>query len=124
MQVKKNTDHDKLVAGAEAEALAAAFLRRQGLRIVERNWRVRGGEIDLICSDQGTLVFVEVRLRKHAGFGGAAASITAGKRRRIILAARHFLAGKRECACRFDAVLLDGLSEANIEWIKNAFDAT
>lgn len=111
------------LAGASAEALAEAFLQRQGLRILERNWRVRGGEIDLICDDRGSLVFVEVRLRQNKDFGGAGASITSTKQRRLILAARHYLAGKRERPCRFDAVLLDGLTEANIEWIRNAFEA-
>ncbi len=84
---------------------------------------VRGGEIDLICRDGKTLVFVEVRLRSRSDFGGAGASITVTKRRRIILAARHYLAGKPECDCRFDCVLLDGLDEERIEWIKNAFSA-
>lgn len=116
MQVKKQV-------GDAAEELAARFLTRQGLRVLERNWRVRGGEIDLICEDRGCLVFVEVRLRAGSGFGGAGASITPTKQRRIILAARHFLAGRREQPCRFDAVLLDGLSEAQLEWIRNAFEA-
>jgi len=116
MQVKKQT-------GDAAEALAASFHARQGLRVLERNWRVRGGEIDLICADNGCLVFVEVRLRSNSQFGGAGASITTAKQRRIVLAARHYLAGKREQPCRFDAVLLDGLSEARLEWIKNAFAA-
>ena len=123
MQAKQPDAEDRLAAGASAEDLAAAFLARQGLRIVERNWRVRGGEIDLICEDRGSLVFVEVRLRRRSDLGGAGASITHAKQRRLILAARHYLAGKRERACRFDAVLLDGLEIANIEWIKNAFDA-
>ena len=91
--------------------------------MLERNWRVRGGEIDLICDDRGSLVFVEVRLRRHAEFGGAAASITVTKQRRVILAARHYLAGKREQPCRFDAVLLSELCEDSIEWIRNAFEA-
>ena len=117
MQVKKQT-------GDAAEALAASFLTRQGLRVLERNWRVRGGEIDLICADHGCLVFVEVRLRANNHFGGAGASITTAKQRRIVLAARHYLAGKREQPCRFDAVLLDGLSETRLEWIRNAFEAT
>lgn len=110
-----------LAHGALAEQLAADFLIRQGLRIVVRNWRVRGGEIDLICHDGDHLVFVEVRLRGQSGFGGAAASITPAKQRRIILAARHYLAGRREQPCRFDAVLLDGLEPGRIEWIRDAF---
>ena len=108
-------------AGSDAEEQAAEHLVRHGLKILARNYRCRGGEIDLVCRDGATLVFVEVRLRTHHGYGGAAASITPAKRRRITLAANHYLAGKSLPACRFDAVLFDG---ATIDWIKNAFDAT
>jgi len=108
-------------SGALAEALAADYLRLRGLRLIERNYRCRLGEIDLIANDGPVLVFVEVRLRHKADFGGAAASITAAKRQRIIRAARHYLAGKPEPACRFDVVLLDALAADRIEWIKNAF---
>lgn len=107
-------------SGAHAEERAARFLVTHGLKVLERNYQCRGGEIDLICQDAAMLVFVEVRLRKHRDFGGAAASITPAKQRRIALAARHYLAGKPLPACRFDAVLLDGES---IDWIRNAFDA-
>ncbi|MGE5472363.1 MAG: YraN family protein [Bacteroidota bacterium] len=106
--------------GREAETLAARYLAAHGLRLIERNFRVRGGEIDLICRDGRTLVFVEVRFRSRPDFGGAAASITATKRRRLILAARHYLAGKADGDCRFDCVLLDG---EHLEWIRNAFAA-
>jgi len=123
MQVKKQPAVARRDSGDRAEALAATFLEARGLRVLERNWRVRGGEIDLICDDRGSLVFVEVRLRRHAEFGGAAASITVTKQRRVILAARHYLAGKREQPCRFDAVLLSELCEDSIEWIRNAFEA-
>lgn len=107
-------------AGARAEEQAARFLAARGLTILARNYRCRGGEIDLVCRDGACLVFVEVRLRSGRSFGGAAASITPAKQRRIVLAANHYLAGKSWPACRFDAVLLDGES---IEWIRNAFDA-
>jgi len=110
-------------AGAAAEAIAAAYLTRQGLRVLERNWRMRGGEIDLICSDGEMLVFVEVRLRTRADYGGAAASITVAKQRRLILAARHYLSGRPEAPCRFDAVLLDRVHQAGLVWIKDAFTA-
>ena len=108
-------------AGSDAEELAARHLARQGLQVIERNYRCRGGEIDLVCRDGATLVFVEVRLRFSRSFGGAAASITPAKQQRLIRAAGHYLAGKPMPACRFDAVLLDG---QNIEWIRNAFDAS
>jgi putative endonuclease len=109
--------------GNEAEVLAAAYLEHHGLTVIERNFRVRGGEVDLICRDGKVLVFVEVRLRSSSRFGGAAASITAEKQRRVVLAARHYLAGKPHPACRFDCVLLDALDPARIEWLKNAFEA-
>ena len=108
--------------GKLAEELAARFLEKRGLAVLARNVRCRGGELDLVCRDEQTLVFVEVRLRRSEAFGGAAASITATKQRRVILAARHYLAthGKSECACRFDCVLLDG---ENIDWLRDAFAA-
>lgn len=108
--------------GAEAEQLAATFLQRQGLKLVETNYRCRFGEIDLICHDRNTLVFVEVRLRGNDTFGGAAASITARKQHKLVLAARHYLQRLRAApACRFDVVLLRGLRDNDIEWIRNAF---
>jgi putative endonuclease len=105
--------------GAAAEALAASYLSARGLTIVHRNYRCRGGEIDLIARDGEILVFVEVRLRRNRAFGTAAESITAAKRRRLRLAARHYLARLgHEPPCRFDAVLLDALETANIEWLR------
>ncbi|MGH8799565.1 MAG: YraN family protein [Casimicrobiaceae bacterium] len=111
--------------GAAAEALAAEFLQVCGLAIVERNYRCRGGEIDLIARDGDTLVFVEVRLRSSAAFGGAAASITAAKRRRLALAAAHYLArlNREPPPCRFDAILLATLDPGRIEWLVD-IDAT
>ncbi len=105
--------------GAAAEALAATFLAAQGLAIVGRNYRCRGGEIDIIARDGRTLVFVEVRMRRNRAFGGAAESITATKRRRLRLAASHYLARLRsEPPCRFDAILLDALASERIEWLR------
>jgi putative endonuclease len=107
-----------LPRGDIAEALAADFLASQGLVIVERKYRCRGGEIDLVVRDGSTLVFVEVRLRTSNAFGGARASITAAKRNKLKFAARHYLAGlTREPTCRFDAILLDALDAARIEWL-------
>jgi len=104
--------------GAAAEALAAEFLQSRGLAVIKRNYRCRGGEIDLIARDGATLVFVEVRLRSSNAFGGALASITAAKRRRLRFAAGLFLSSlAREPQCRFDAVLLDALDMARIEWL-------
>ena len=109
--------------GQDAENQAAQFLVRQGLSLVERNYRCRGGEIDLVCRDGATLVFVEVRLRSDPRFGGAAASVTVAKQGRIALAAQHYLAAHRlhDAPCRFDCVLIDG--EAPPEWLRDAFQA-
>ena len=107
--------------GRHAENLAALFLQQQGLKLVARNYRCRFGEIDLIARDGKTLVFVEVRMRTSDQFGGAAASITAGKRHKLLRTARHYLAGAtRTPACRFDALLVNG-ADNSVEWLKNAF---
>lgn len=108
------------LAGRAAEDLAARYLEGQGLAIVERNWRCRAGEIDLVARDGATLVFVEVRLRTSAAFGGAPASIDAHKQRRILAAARQYLGG-RDVPCRCDVIVLDRLDPARIEWIRDAF---
>jgi putative endonuclease len=103
--------------GARAEALAAAYLERQGLAIVARNFRTRLGEIDVIARDGPVLVFVEVRMRRSARFGGAAESITATKQARLVAAANVYLARLgREPPCRFDAILMRSLDPDTIEW--------
>ena len=104
-----------------AEELCADLLRRAGLRILARNWRCRLGEIDLVAEESGTLVFAEVRLRSSGSYGGAAESITAAKRARLLAAARLYLAGRAPAPCRFDVLLLDALSPARVQWIRNAF---
>jgi len=108
-------------SGSLAEALAADFLQARGLRLLARNYRCRLGEIDLVLADGPTLVFAEVRLRRNRDYGGAAESIGAAKRQRILRAARHYLSGRPERPCRFDAILLDALDPDHIEWIKDAF---
>jgi len=112
-------------AGVRAEELCAELLARAGLRVLARNWRCRLGEIDLIAEERGTLVFAEVRLRRDRRFGGAAESITAAKRSRLIAAARLYLSlargARAEPACRFDVLLLDALEGGRIRWIRNAF---
>jgi putative endonuclease len=108
--------------GVAAETLAASFLLSRGLVIAQRNYHCRFGEIDLIARDGTTLVFVEVRQRRSERYGGAAESITAAKRARLVAAARHYLARHGQVpACRFDVVLIRG-AEPCIEWIRNAFD--
>lgn len=109
--------------GAEAEDEAARFLALRGLEVVARNYRTRLGEIDLVARDGETLVFVEVRARSWAAFGGAAGSVDAAKRRRIVAAARHFLARLgAEPPCRFDVLTLQGPKGAPA-WIRGAFGA-
>jgi putative endonuclease len=110
----------RAIAGERAESLAAEFLAAQGITILERNFRRRCGEIDLIARDGDTLVFIEVRLRTRGDFGGAAASITARKRARIAAAAGLYLARlARTPPCRFDAVLLDAIDPERIEWLRD-----
>jgi putative endonuclease len=110
-------------AGARAEALASEFLVRNGLVPVARNYRTRHGEIDLIMRERAVLVFIEVRLRTHRAFGGAAASITATKRERLIAAAGIYLSTlQREPACRFDALLFDGLDPVRITWVRDILE--
>ena len=106
--------------GAQAEDQALEFLRARGLRLRDRNFRCRLGEIDLIMDDAGTLVFIEVRARSSQAFGGAAESITARKRSRLLAAARFYMAGAAPLpACRFDAVLIGPGDK--LEWLRDAF---
>jgi putative endonuclease len=105
--------------GAHAEDQALRFLLGHGLRLKQRNYTCRLGEIDLILLDGATLVFVEVRMRNSRSFGGAAESITARKRARLLAAARHYLSRQHTIpACRFDAVLIE--RGGTPEWIKDA----
>lgn len=118
--------------GDAAEARALAWLQARGLVLVERNYRVargphaRGGEIDLILRERdGTLVFCEVRARRGAAQGGAAASVGAAKRQRLLYAAQHYL--QRYVSpprCRFDVVAIDGdATSGRLDWLRGAFDA-
>ena len=114
--------------GDAAEDRALAHLCAQGLKLVTRNYRIArgpraaGGEIDLIMRDpQGVLVFVEVRTRRDARFGGAAASIGATKRARLVRAAGFYLMRlPSPPPCRFDVVTVE---DGRLEWIQAAFDA-
>jgi len=111
-------------SGAQAESWAAHHLQQKGLKLIAQNYRGRFGEIDLIMQDGDVLVFVEVRLRSNADFGGAAASVDARKQQRIIRTAHQYLASlARMPPCRFDVMLMDDVHGMNAQWLKNAFDA-
>ena len=117
-------EHNRQQLGIAAEDRAAQFLIDAGLEVLQRNYRCRMGELDLIARHGNTLVIAEVRMRSSARFGGAAASITWNKRRRIVRTTRHLLTRYpwlQKCAVRFDAVLIAG--DGAVEWIKGAFDA-
>jgi putative endonuclease len=112
--------------GDAAEDQVLLYLQQAGLRLVQRNYRTPGrggGEIDLIMREaDGTLAFVEVRLRASTRHGGAAASVSAVKQRRIIFAARYFLMRLSSLPpCRFDVATVEG---GSVTWIRGAFDAS
>ncbi|MGE7990634.1 YraN family protein [Pseudomonas sp. NPDC089554] len=114
-------------AGQAAEEQALEHLRGQGLQLLARNWRCKGGELDLVMLDTDTVVFVEVRYRLHADFGGALGSIDERKQKRLVLAASLFLQKEARWAdypCRFDVVALQGSQHAGrpFQWLKNAFE--
>lgn len=116
-----------LARGLAVEGAVERFLQARGLRTVARNFRCRGGEIDLVMREGETLAFVEVRYRANGARVAPLESITAGKQRRIVLTAQHFLQRYPEHAqapCRFDAVAVEGTPDApRIDWIKGAFSA-
>lgn len=106
------------LAGQAGEDRALDYLAGQGLTLVERNFRCKAGEIDLVMNDRGALVFVEVRRRDSRDFGGAVASVTPAKQRRMVRAARLYLLRFRQLPpCRFDVVAIDG---HGLNWLKNA----
>lgn len=107
--------------GARAEDRALACLLQSGLTLLERNAASALGELDLVMRDGATVVFVEVRARADARYGGAAASVTPAKQRRLRRIAQQWLqarAGGRWPPCRFDVVAIDG---GRIDWIRDAF---
>lgn len=120
----KQTSYGK---GITAENIACEYLARQGLTLLARNYRSRRGEIDLIMRDRDVVVFIEVRSRKHNRTMNVIESINPQKCERIILTSQQYLQSSkvfRDSICRFDIVLVTGqLDRAEIEWIKNAFEA-
>lgn len=118
---------DRRARGAAVESAAQAYLIAAGLRDVAANAHSRFGELDLVMLDGATLVFIEVRYRRDARYGGGAASIDAGKRRKLVRAAQMFLAANpihAERACRFDVLEADGDADApRLNWLRDAFRA-
>lgn len=113
-------------AGDAAEDAACARLEAAGCRILARNVRYREGEIDIVADDGGTLVFVEVRMRRSDSFGGADGSVDAFKQRKLVRAAKHFLLQRAAGAagpppCRFDVITAD--PDGVRDWIRDAFSA-
>ena len=115
--------------GSDAEAFACQYLSEQGLKILAQNYRIRQGEIDIIAQEHEMLVFIEVRMRKHHSFGGAAQSIDARKQQRLIKTAQHYLmkTGLTDAQpCRFDAICLSPAPSSQqdsftTDWIRDAF---
>ncbi|MEH6358225.1 MAG: YraN family protein [Pseudomonadales bacterium] len=116
--------------GKQAEHEALNFLKQQGLKLLDKNYHCRQGEIDLVMQDEQTLVFIEVRYRKSAHFGSSAESVTNSKQRKIIHTAEHYLCNKVKTAipaCRFDVVAIYPSASAQnslqFDWIKHAFQS-
>jgi putative endonuclease len=119
----------RLQTGSASEGLAVEYLHAQGLVVLARNVRCRAGELDLVCLDGDVLAIVEVRQRAKIDFGGALASVTWRKQRKLIRATQFFLqrqAGWRSHVMRFDVLAVEGVPGGahRIVWIKDAFRAT
>lgn len=115
--------HNKSAKGQEIEQLACAYLQARGLVLIEKNYRCRRGEIDLVMRQSDTLVFVEVRYRKNQDFGGAKESITPSKQAKLQTTALHYMQlHQHNTNARFDVIAVTGAGTLdNIEWIQNAF---
>lgn len=115
------------ITGKSAERLARSWLEQQGLSLIAENYRCPPGEIDLIMHDATHCVFIEVRSRNSPRYGGALASITPAKQRRIIRAADYFLQNQpvySDMPCRFDVIGFQGEAKVtNLDWIRDAFHA-
>lgn len=119
------TNAEHLLAGKCAEEHACDYLIKNGLKLREKNFRCRLGEIDLIMQDKVFLVFIEVRFRQNQKFGNAIETVVAAKQRRIINSAHYYLQKKRlydQIPCRFDVIALTKIKETfDTNWIQNAF---
>jgi putative endonuclease len=110
--------------GAEAEDRALVFLQGRGLKLIERNWRCKSGELDLVMHEGDTVVVCEVRSRSREDYGDASETVDARKRGKLIRATSLWQARRpqwAEAPLRFDVVTLD--RDGNIAWLQEAFDA-
>lgn len=110
--------------GDAGEQLALNYLEKNGLKLITRNFRQRGGEIDLIMQDEKVLVFIEVRRRQSEQFGSAIESVTYQKQQRIIQTAQYYIQQNNRSypSYRFDVIGISPVSnEFNINWVKDAF---
>ena len=117
---------ERLALGKKGEEIAAAFLKKSGYRIKERNYRSPLGEIDIIATEKKTIVFVEVKTRSSTFFGHPSHAVGKHKQRQLIKTALYYLAEKRleRNPARFDVVsIIHSGNETTTELIKNAFDA-
>ncbi|MEZ5451829.1 MAG: YraN family protein [Thiothrix sp.] len=120
MDSKPTAPH--LQRGISTEQLACEHLQASGLKLLQQNYRLKIGEIDLIMLDGRTIVFVEVRYRKNNRYGGALHSIDPRKQARIIRTAQHYLQYRApDAQARFDVVAVEGSN--HIHWIRNAFES-
>ena len=118
----KGKSLNKREVGTQKELQAMRYLEKQGMKILQRNFRCHMGEIDLIARDGEETVFVEVKLRHDADFSRAADAVTPAKRERLKKTALFYFAQQGECPARFDVVeIYDKGSPARIHWIRNAF---
>jgi putative endonuclease len=110
--------------GREGEDLAARFLKKQGYRILERNFSTRSGEIDLIALHDGAVVFVEVKTRTSNAFGAPELAVNPRKQRRMVKAALAYIKQRKlhQVPCRFDVVAITASAEQKVEHIRNAFE--
>ncbi len=110
--------------GREGEDRAAQYLSRRGYRILERNYRTKSGEIDLIALHEGAVVFVEVKTRTSGAFGAPELAVNSRKQRSMISTALVYIKQKRihQMPCRFDVVAINTANEREIELIQNAFE--
>ena len=132
---QNHCDQPSYKPGDMAEEQAAAFLLKQGMRPVARNFHCRFGEIDIITADNDTLIFTEVRLRKNSTWGSGAETVDRRKQRKILITAQYFLQchkGYQHYNCRFDVISAQHKADRSgnntvqfdLTWIPNAFDAS